>query len=128
MKKQMGSNAMYVMCASTLFSNCKHILMVINIKYHLVIYKSTTIYKICKLLQYYDKIYIFAGSRHKKKLMRGNNKSFMVRKTLPYGLKNNRFMYLDKIEKNTVVLVYSLVLFAFACLTLLLTFAFHFFL
>lgn len=71
---------------------------------------------------------VFAGSRHKKKLMRGNNKSYMVRKTLPYGLKTNRFMYLDKIEKNTVVLVYSLVLFAFACLTLLLTFAFHFFL
>lgn len=68
------------------------------------------------------------GSRHKKKLMRGNNKSYMVRKTLPYGLKTNRFMYLDKLEKNTVVLVYSLVLFAFACLTLLLTFAFHFFL
>ncbi|TGZ37120.1 Uncharacterized protein DBV15_05836 [Temnothorax longispinosus] len=42
------------------------------------------------------------GTRHKKKLMRGNNKAYMVRKTLPYGLKTNRFMYLDKIEKNTV--------------------------
>lgn len=67
------------------------------------------------------------GSRHKKKLMKGN-KSYMVRKTVPYGLKNNRFTYLEKIEKNTVALVYSLALFAFACLTLLLTFAFHFFL
>lgn len=71
--------------------------------------------------------HIFAGSRHKKKLMKGN-KSYMVRKTVPYGLKNNRFTYLEKIEKNTVALVYSLALFAFACLTLLLTFAFHFFL
>ncbi|EZA58831.1 hypothetical protein X777_15000 [Ooceraea biroi] len=68
------------------------------------------------------------GSRHKKKLLRGNNKSYMVRKTMPYGLKTSRFMYLEKIEKNTVILVYSLVLFVFACLTLLLTFAFHFFL
>lgn len=70
----------------------------------------------------------FLGSRHKKRLLRGNNKSYMVRKPLPYSLKNNRFMYLEKIEKNTVAVIYSLVLFTFACLTLLLTFAFHFFL
>ena len=68
------------------------------------------------------------GSRHKKKAMRGN-KSYMVRKSLAYGFRCSRTMCMEKIiEKNVAVLVYCLILFTFACLTLLLTFAFHLFL
>ena len=60
--------------------------------------------------------------------MRGNTR-YMVRKPLPYGLKCSRTLCMDKvIEKNVAVLIYSLLLFTFACLTLLLTFAFHLFL
>lgn len=70
----------------------------------------------------------FLGSRHKKKAMRGN-KPYMVRKSLPYGFRCSRTICMDKIiEKNVVVLIYCLLLFTFACLTLLLTFAFHLFL
>lgn len=65
------------------------------------------------------------GSRHKKKALRGN-KTNAVRK-LPYGLKC-RSIHMDKIiEKNIIVLIYCLILFTFACLILLLTFAFHMF-
>lgn len=68
------------------------------------------------------------GSRHKKKAMRGN-KPYMVRKPLPYGFKFSRTMCLDKsIEKNVVILIYCLLVFTFACLTVLLIFAFHLFL
>lgn len=77
-----------------------------------------------KILQ---KKYVFVGSRHKKKAMRGN-KANAVRKQMPYGLKCSRSIYMDKIiEKNIVVLIYCLILFTFACLILLLTFAFHMF-
>lgn len=68
------------------------------------------------------------GSRHKKKALRGN-KPQVARKTLPCGLRCSRTICMDKIiEKNVVVLVYCLLLFTFACLTILLTFAFHMFL
>lgn len=59
--------------------------------------------------------------------MRGNNKSYMVRKALPYGVRNSRLTYLEKIEKHATVLIYSLVLFTFACLTIIVTFAFQLF-
>lgn len=67
------------------------------------------------------------GSRHKKKAMRGN-KSYMARKSLPYRIRYSRAMCIDRLlGKNVVVLIYCLLLFTFACVTLLLTFTFHLF-
>lgn len=67
----------------------------------------------------------FSGNRHKKKAIRGN-KSTGVKSTSNNGFRTRRTLVVDQqIRKETVVLVYCLIVFTFACLTLLLTFVFH---
>lgn len=66
------------------------------------------------------------GNRHKKKAIRGNKSTTGVKATANYGFRARRTVLVDKMmRKETVVLVYCLILFTFACLTLLLTFVFH---
>ena len=60
-----------------------------------------------------------------KKVSKGN-KNKNIKNFVPYNIKCRRTIYLNKlIQKNSIALIYGLMIFAFACLVLLLTFVFH---